>query len=169
MRHREPTTVAYSACGPGDLLRPDALVDLLQDVAGIHAAALGLPLIRLLDAGLSWALARERMVASRWPRCGERIEITTWPCRRQRQLLQREFEVRDGDGALVIAASSTWVILDLATRTALPDPGPWIAGIAFGVEAAGFPGRTVPAPRAATGSVPAAPTWTSTSTSTTPG
>lgn len=154
MRHVETVTVAYSACGPGDLQRPDALVDLLQDTAGLHATALGLPLLRLLDAGLSWALARERIIAMRWPRSGERVEITTWPCRRQRQFLQREFELRDGDGSLLLAASSTWVILDLATRTALPDPGPWIAGIAFdGPEAAGFPGRTVPALRTATTSI----------------
>lgn len=152
--------VRFHELGADGRLRPDALLDWLQETAGRHAQVLGRDVLDLQQRGLSWALARQRVSVRRWPVADDRVQITTWAAERERSLLYRDFRLTDADGSEVASASTAWVVLDLATRAAVADPGPLVEGVAFeNRRALTFATRTIAAVRQPTVEVAVRPRW----------
>ena len=93
-----------------------ALSRYLQEIAGQHAAALGVGLDALRARGLTWVLVRQRIENPRPIVVGDVLDIETWPAGVDRLAALREFVVRRADGSEVARASSQWFVLDLETR-----------------------------------------------------
>ncbi len=100
-------------------LEVPALSGYLQEVAGQHAAELGVGLDVLRTKGLTWVLARQRIQVPLPVMLGDTLEIETWPSGVDRLAATREFVVRRGDGAEAARATTQWFVLDLATRKAV--------------------------------------------------
>jgi medium-chain acyl-[acyl-carrier-protein] hydrolase len=96
--------------------RLPVLLDLLQDVAREHAALLRVSIFDLQAKGLTWVLSRYHIRVSRYPLMGETVEVRTWPSGKKGVFALRDFEVRDGDGGLLLEATTSWLILSLATK-----------------------------------------------------
>jgi acyl-ACP thioesterase len=96
-------------------IQPIALLDYLLESAGEHAAALGVGVTDLIGQGLTWVLSRLHASFLRYPRCGEGVEIRTWPSGRHPLFALRDFEVRDSEG-IAARATSSWRVLDLKGR-----------------------------------------------------
>jgi acyl-ACP thioesterase len=142
--------VRFFEAGPDGRMRPDALFDLLQDVAGRHAFELGLAVPQLQPRGLSWALTRERVLVERWPGAHEELLVETWPGGRERQVLYRDFRLVDSAGAPIASASSAWVVIERATRQSVASLDELLSGIAIAEgPQPGFAARTIPAVREA--------------------
>ncbi len=105
----------YEVDAFGTLALP-ALSGYLGEVAGLHAAELGVGLETLMARGLTWVLARQRIENPVAVRLGETIEIETWPSGIDWLAAIRDFVVRRGDGVEVARATTHWFVLDLATR-----------------------------------------------------
>ncbi len=105
----------YEVDAFGTLALP-ALSGYLGEVAGLHAAELGVGLETLMARGLTWVLVRQRIENPVAVRLGETIEIETWPSGIDRLAAIRDFVVRRGDGVEVARATTHWFVLDLATR-----------------------------------------------------
>jgi len=97
-------------------LEVPALSGYLQEVAGWHAAELGVGLDVLRAKGLTWVLARQRIEVPLPVALGDTLEIETWPSGLDRLAATREFVVRRGDGAEAARATTQWLVLDLETR-----------------------------------------------------
>jgi len=97
-------------------LRVATLLNYLQDTAGMHAALLGVAMTDLRKLGLTWVLSRIHLVAERYPRAGETVTIRTWPATRQEIFTCREFELCDNHGACVARATTSWAVVNVATR-----------------------------------------------------
>ncbi len=97
------------------LLAPAALSGYLQDAAGRSAESLDFGLSRLNALGLTWVLARQRVVLDAPLRLGETLTVETWPSGIDRLAALRDFRVLR-DGAVVGRALTTWYVMDLATR-----------------------------------------------------
>lgn len=116
--HEETFAVhSYEVDAFGTLELP-ALAGFLQEIAGHHAEALGVGLPALLARGATWVLARQRIELAAPPALGDVLAIRTWPSGIDRLAVTREFEVRRA-GELVGRASTSWLVLDLATRRPL--------------------------------------------------
>jgi medium-chain acyl-[acyl-carrier-protein] hydrolase len=106
----------------GGTLRVPALAGYLQEIAGVHATALGVGIDRLFAQGLTWVLTRQAIRIDRPIVHRDVLTIETWPSGVDRLFALREFRVRGADGAVVARATSAWAVLDLATRRPLrPD------------------------------------------------
>lgn len=99
----------------GGLTLPD-LCAFLQEAAWRNAEVLGVGVERLAADGLAWVLQRLRIEVERYPRQGETVLVTTWARAFERALARRDFEVHDGAGNRLAAATSVWVVVDLAAR-----------------------------------------------------
>ncbi|BCR04205.1 acyl-ACP thioesterase [Desulfuromonas versatilis] len=97
------------------LLRPVALLNYLQDIAGEHADRLGFGVRTLLERGLTWVLSRSHTRILHYPRQGETLRVATWPSARQGVFALRDFEVHDGQGRVVALSSSSWALLNIQT------------------------------------------------------
>jgi acyl-ACP thioesterase len=109
-----------------------ALWGYLQEAAGLSAERLGFGVKKLMDAGFTWVLARQRLEISHAARFGETVEIETWPSGLDRLAAFREFVVRCR-GEEVAKATSTWFLLDSRSRRPVkPDEA---------IANTGFPGQ----------------------------
>jgi medium-chain acyl-[acyl-carrier-protein] hydrolase len=93
-----------------------SLANYLQDAADRHAIELGAGVPQLLEQGLSWVLYRIRLDINQWPRLSEEVTVTTHPSGEERVYVYRDYQVVDSEGNLLVSASSTWLVFDLAKR-----------------------------------------------------
>jgi acyl-CoA thioesterase FadM len=96
-------------------LFPAALAGYLQEAATRSADALGFGLADLNRRGLTWVLARQRLVLDQPLRWGDELTVETWPAGVDRLAALRDFRLWRG-GAEVGRAVTTWFALDLASR-----------------------------------------------------
>jgi acyl-ACP thioesterase len=99
--------------GPGDTAvsgraRLDALVDWLQAVAHADVVDAG------LDGVVLWVVRRGALAAERFPRLGERVELTTACSALGARWAERRTRLTGADGARVEAVA-LWVAIDPAT------------------------------------------------------
>ena len=97
---------------------PSAVLDIFQDVAGVHAKMLGISNPELLERGLCWMLTRVRYEIVKKPSLYQTVTVRTWPVESRRIELDRDFEIFDGSGELMIRGSSQWVVMDITDRSA---------------------------------------------------
>lgn len=104
-------------------LSAPALCNLLQEAAGASASSMGFSVEHLFPQGLTWVLARLRIRMARWPAWRDEVTIETWPSGAENLRAYREFVIVDRTGARLGAATSLWMVIDLATRrpTGVPE------------------------------------------------
>jgi acyl-ACP thioesterase len=101
--------------------KPAAVMQHLTEIAGTHAALLGVGFDLMLSHNLYWVHSRMKIKFLAFPRAGDHVIIRTWPKTIYRRLLYiRDFEVLSGDGKKLIAATSAWVIINATTRRMAP-------------------------------------------------
>lgn len=110
--------------GPDGRLGVVALGNLLQDLAGEHAAALDLGLDRLLERGVGWVLSRLRLRVEQAPG-PEPLHAETWPSAVLRQGFLRSYRLLTPGGEVLVEALGLWVLIDLETRHAI-EPPEWV-------------------------------------------
>jgi len=119
---RESFPVRAYEAGPTGLASLPALCDWLQEAAGNHAHHLGWAIDTLQSGGLTWVLSRLHVAVARMPAWRECVTVETWPKGAARAFAVREFRVTDESGAVIVAATSGWLLLDLATRRPVRPP-----------------------------------------------
>lgn len=97
-------------------IRPVALLNYLQDIAGMHAKTLGVSVSHLREIGLTWVLSRIHLIIERFPRAEENILLRTWPSTRDGLFSCREFELFSETGGMAGRATTSWAVLNLDTR-----------------------------------------------------
>ncbi len=102
-----------------------ALINLMQDAAWQHAAALEASVEVLQAQGLTWVLSRMRVEIDRYPGMGESITLNTWPSGNERHYTFRDFRFLNEAGEEIGRGTTTWVVLDLKTRRPIPMPAEW--------------------------------------------
>jgi acyl-ACP thioesterase len=98
------------------LLRPVTLINYLQAAASGHASLLGVSVPELMKRNLTWVLSRLHLQVTRYPTAGALLRIRTWPSTRDGIFSCREFVVTDREGRTVALVTSSWAVLNLATR-----------------------------------------------------
>jgi acyl-ACP thioesterase len=92
-------------CAPSGRVRLDALARFVQDIAYADADDVG------LSRTAAWVVRRTRMRVTRFPRFGERLELTTFCSGTGRMWAERRTSIV-GDGAGEVEVVSLWVHLD---------------------------------------------------------
>lgn len=98
------------------LIRPLTMFNYLQDAAGEHAAELKVSVPTLLKRNLTWVISRYHVHFLSFPPAHGLIRLRTWPSAREGRFALREFELSDGEDRPVMAATSSWMLIDLSTR-----------------------------------------------------
>ena len=93
-----------------------SLFNYFQDIASDHAEILGFGRADLMKHNHFWALSRMYAEISLFPIWGDSIIITTYPNGTDKLFALRNYEVKFPDGKHVASATSSWLMLDYATR-----------------------------------------------------
>ena len=120
MRLEQRYTLRCSDFDCHDRLRPSAVLDLFQDIAGLHAQELQVDYLRLLEKKELWVLTKVRYRLLRQPHRYETVVGRTWPLEPGRVNFRREYTLDALDGTPLIRGSSEWVIVHSEKRRVMP-------------------------------------------------
>ncbi len=94
-------------------LKNSEMLNLFVDMATMHAETCGEV---LGQSERRWLLHGYRVNILKRPEYGTEIEISTWPTYFKNITSTREFEIRDGEGNLLVTALSDWARVNIETR-----------------------------------------------------
>ena len=90
----------------------------------MNAESLGFSKTNFASAGenVSWVLTRLVVRMDRYPKWEDEVSVATFPRGGRKIVAWRDFELFDSSGARLGAASSEWMLIDLATRRIVAIP-----------------------------------------------
>ena len=97
-------------------IKPYAVLDLAQSIAGRHAYLMHIGADELLKQNLGWIIARQTYVFYNTPFLFDDLRIVTFPHPKGRYEYLREYECYNGKNELVFRGISLWVLLDFTTN-----------------------------------------------------
>ena len=101
-------------------VKMSSLCNYLQETAGRHAEKMGFGFEEVKKRNEVWVITGLMVRVLRYPSWGEVISVETWPKGIDRLFAFRDFRISDESGAVIGAATSTWMILDLTSRRPKP-------------------------------------------------
>ena len=101
-------------------IKPAAVMDLFQDVAGQHANELNCGFDDLIKNNMLWVLVRIKFEVVASPEIFQCVNVKTWPLAPTRAGFQREYLIEDEEGKELIKGSSDWVIIHSEKRRLMP-------------------------------------------------
>ena len=101
-------------------LRPAAIMDLFQDIAGRHANDLGVGLKSLWEKKIVWVLVKLRFRILGEAAMYQRVKLRTWPLPPDRVGYRREYLILDENDNIIVEGSSEWVHMDFESRRIVP-------------------------------------------------
>lgn len=131
---RFPVTTLHVDCF--GRCKPSGLLRFTQDAAEEHCHHLGTDWDSMAKKRYFWAVIRQRIEISRYPKAGETVTVKTWPMPTSRVAYPRAAEGFDEEGNSLFKVISLWVIVDMDTRAmVLPGKsGIDVAGTVLGTE-----------------------------------
>lgn len=110
--------VHASQCDSLSMLRPKAILDLMQDAAEMHFYQMGLggPSMTANDK-VYWVLSKTKFQVKRKMHQGEPVFVNTWPLPPTDVRCHRCFSFKDAKGDVTIEGFGEWVLIDSVTRS----------------------------------------------------
>ena len=97
-------------------IKPSAVLDLFQNVAGLHAESLGVGFNAMVEKGLLWVVLKVKYELLRMPNMYENVTVVTWPKEPKRLDFIRNYQILGENGELIIKGTSQWAVIDKETR-----------------------------------------------------
>ena len=99
---------------------PAVVLDLFQKVAGHHAEALGVGFEAMLAKNLLWVVTQIKYEVQNAPKPSQPLTVTTWPLPPTRLGFDREYQITDEAGEVLIQGTSKWMQIDALERKLVP-------------------------------------------------
>lgn len=117
------TRVRYSEVDSELNLSFPAIINYFQDCSIFHSEDLGIGIDFLKKEQRVWLLNSWQIEVLRFPRCGEQLQVNTWPYDFKSMFGFRNFTLTDETGKPLVIANSVWVFADTTSgRPVKPDP-----------------------------------------------
>ena len=100
-------------------LKPGAFMDKAQEIANVSAESLGFGYEDLQRYGTAWVLSRFEAHFLQMPRWKDVVTLETWHKGFEGPFYVRDFRMTGTGGQPAVVATSSWLILDMATRRLL--------------------------------------------------
>ena len=97
-------------------VKPSAVLRIFQDVAVAHANILGVGFDDMLKKNLLWVVLRIKYKVLSCPFQNEPLTVTTNPSAKTMLDFDRDFEVKNTSGKVLIQGTSKWCFIDSRTR-----------------------------------------------------
>lgn len=112
---KDYTITCYEA-DANKLMRPTAMLDLMQEAAGINATTLGFGYDEMMSSNTAWVLSRINVKFINTPKWREEVNLKTWHKGMSKLFYLRDFILSDKEGNPMILATTSWLIIDMNTR-----------------------------------------------------
>ena len=109
------TRVQYSDLGEDGLLSATGMLRLMQEAACEDSAGRGISPYIMDSDGFGWVLCGWKLKISRRPVWGTALTVRTWPRAMAVHTSDRDFQMLDDRGEVLMAATSRWLLLNTVT------------------------------------------------------
>lgn len=109
-------TIACYEADANQLMRPTAMLDMMQEAANINATALGFGYDELINSNTAWVLSRIHVKFEKLPLWRQEVNLKTWHKGVAKLFYLRDFILSDTEGNSMIKATTSWLIIDMNTR-----------------------------------------------------
>jgi len=97
-------------------------LQIIQEVAGLHAYKLDASIPQLRQKGMTWVLIRTKLNIAKYIVWPETISVETWPQKPWKFYFPRVTVGTDTQGSEVFRAISQWMVIDLHTHRPSRNP-----------------------------------------------
>lgn len=98
-------------------LRPYNFMNMAQEIANVHAALLKFGYDELITENNVWVLSRIKVRFIKFPKWRDKVTLRTWHKGTAVSIMGlRDFDLLDENGETAVAATSSWLIMNLETR-----------------------------------------------------
>ena len=115
-RFRQRLTVPCYDTDAAFCLKPAAFMDMAQEIAYWAAEELGFGYDALQEHRTAWVLSRMHIRFARLPKWREQVDLVTWHKGSDGLFFLRDFLLRSPEGEALASCTSSWLVLDVATR-----------------------------------------------------
>jgi acyl-ACP thioesterase len=98
------------------LMRPTAMLDLMQEAANVNASTLGFGYDELINSNTAWVLSRIHVKFINTPKWRQEVNLKTWHKGVSKLFYLRDFILSDKEENPLVVATTSWLIIDLNTR-----------------------------------------------------
>ncbi len=109
------TITCYEA-DANQLMRPTAMLDLMQEAANVNASTLGFGYDEMMNSNIAWVLSRIHVKFNSTPRWRDEVNLKTWHKGVSKLFYLRDFILSDKEGNPMVLATTSWLIIDMNTR-----------------------------------------------------
>ena len=122
IKHIQKFTIPCYQTDASMRLKPSAFMDMAQEAAGLHAVYLGFGYDDLIRTNTAWILSRVHVEFPDTPIWREEMTLTTWHKGFNRLFFLRDFVMTDRQGRERVKATTSWLVLNLESRSMVRDP-----------------------------------------------
>lgn len=97
-------------------LKPQSMMLLMQELANLHADALGFGYDNLMEKGIIWVLSRSHVIFRRVPKWREKVSFRTWHKGSDKLFGLRDFIMTGAGGEEIATATTSWLIIGTESR-----------------------------------------------------
>ena len=112
---KDYTITCYEA-DANQLMRPTAMLDLMQEAANVNASTLGFGYDEMMNSNTAWVLSRIHVKFNNTPRWRDEVNLKTWHKGVSKLFYLRDFILSDKEGTPMVLATTSWLIIDMNTR-----------------------------------------------------
>ena len=112
---KDYTITCYEA-DANQLMRPTAMLDLMQEAANVNASTLGFGYDEMMNSNTAWVLSRIHVKFNNTPRWRDEVNLKTWHKGVSKLFYLRDFILSDKEGNPMVLATTSWLIIDMNTR-----------------------------------------------------
>ncbi len=112
---RNHTITCYEA-DANQLMRPTAMLDMMQEAANVNATTLGFGFDELISSNTAWVLSRTHVKFEKMPTWRQEVNLRTWHKGVAKLFYLRDFILSDSEGNPMVTATTSWLIIDMNTR-----------------------------------------------------
>ena len=112
---KDYTITCYEA-DANQLMRPTAMLDLMQEAANVNASTLGFGYYEMMNSNIAWVLSRIHVKFNSTPRWRDEVNLKTWHKGVSKLFYLRDFILSDKEGNPMVLATTSWLIIDMNTR-----------------------------------------------------
>lgn len=108
--------IGLEDCGRENKATNRAILTILEDIAGLHSATVGLGLNEINETGCAWVVLNWQMKIIRRPAYNDELTVYTWSTSADKLFAERDFRITDKNGEAIVIATSRWLYMDINRR-----------------------------------------------------
>ena len=109
-KYVEKYTISCYEADANQALKPTAMLDWMQEIAGRDATRLGFGYDNLMASNTAWVLSRTHVRFHQYPKWRDNVNLQTWHKGAFKVLYLRDFELKSETGEPLVSATTSWLI-----------------------------------------------------------